>query len=117
MLTTWIDPHTLDSFRSGRPYSMEFFVTANQRSDGRSVTFGFPDEASALYHATLDDRFLQKFAVASVSFGFHVTFYVISRDAEMTAKFNEVSGAEEFIAMADENPDLAVIEYNFVSSV
>lgn len=116
MLTTWVDPRMLERARLEKPYSLEYFVTAIRRTSGMSVTFGFPDEASASYHATLDDDFRRNFQVRKTSFDFHVTFCVTSRDAEMSAKFNEVSGAEEFIAMADRNPDLAVIEYNFISS-
>lgn len=97
------------------PYPYSHFVTVTAEGSGRSITSPFPDEGTALLYA-LNMRDDGLFSVRSASFDWHVTFYVTSKDAEMSAKFNEIAGAEEFITMADRHPDLVVIEYNFVSS-
>lgn len=95
------------------PYAHEYFVTVTGRMSGQKITTPFPDELTALQY-TLRMRDDQDFDLASASFDWHVTFYVVSQDREMSAKFNEIAGAEEFIAMADAHHDLVVIEYNFV---
>lgn len=99
-----------------RPWPHKYFVTVTGRSSGQKITTPFPDESTALQY-TLQMRDDELFTLATASFDWHVTFYVISKDAEMSAKFNEIAGAEEFISMADAHRDLVVIEYNFVSSV
>lgn len=99
-----------------KPYAHEYFVTVTGVSSQKKITTPFPDETTALQY-TLQMRNEDLFTLATASFDWHVTFYVISKDAEMSAKFNEIAGAEEFISMAERHPDLVVIEYNFISSV
>lgn len=99
-----------------RAYPHEYFVTVVAKLSGRRATMPFPDEATAqVYLTNMQNDPL--FSVTSTSFDWHVTFYCYDTDAEATAKFNEVPGAESFIEMADSAPNLVVIEYNFTSSV
>lgn len=95
-----------------KPYPLEYFVTVTGMISGERRTTGFPDENLAVRYALgmSGDPF---FTVPSMSFDWHVTFYVTSKDREMSAKFNAVAGAVEFIEAADTDLDLVVIEYNF----
>ena len=99
-----------------RAYPHEYFVTVKAKISGRTTTLPFPDRTTAqIYIANMGADAL--FSVTSTSFDWHVTIYSITTDTEMSVKFNEISGAESFIEMADRDPNLVVIEYNFVSSV
>lgn len=97
-----------------KPYPHEYFVTVTGVFSQEKITRPFPDELTALQY-TRNMRNDPHFMLASESFDWHVTFYVTSKDAEMSAKFNETSGAEEFIETAGKDHDLVVLEYNFVS--
>lgn len=51
------------------------------------------------------------------TFPFYVTVFSIKEDRERGAVFETQDKAEGFIEEAENDPDLVVIEYNFVSSV
>jgi len=102
---------TPDAAQRVRPYPLEYFVTLVGRFSGHPLTTGFPGIDLALQYA-LETSSDPLFVVPSFTFDWHVTFYVISRDEEMTAKFNAVAGARQFIEMADTHHDLVAIEDN-----
>lgn len=100
-----------------RVYPHQYFVTVTTKLSKRTTTMPFPDEATASIYMT-NMQHDPLFLLASTSFDWHVTFaYDYDTGAEATARFNEISGAEDFIERADGDPNLVVIEYNFVSSV